>query len=78
MKRCRMLLTAVVAAFITCGCSQGVKSVGKLRCEYLDNPLGIDMLTPRLSWKMASDKRGQKQTAYRILVLNMREIVLTA
>ena len=73
MKRCRILLTAVVAAFITCGCSQGVKSVGKLRCEYLDNPLGIDMLTPRLSWKMASDKRGQKQTAYRILVASSQD-----
>jgi len=30
--------------------------------------LGIDILTPRLSWQMDSIERGQRQTAYRILV----------
>jgi len=39
-----------------------------LRCEYLSNPLGIDILQPRLSWQLASDRRGQAQSAYRILV----------
>ncbi len=39
-----------------------------LRCEGLINPLGIDVVNPRLSWKMQSSIRGQKQTAYRILV----------
>ena len=41
------------------------------RCEYKVNPLGIDALNPRLSWKLESDardERGQKQTAYQILV----------
>ena len=39
-----------------------------LRCEYMANPLGVDIASPRLSWKFQSDIRGQKQTAYRILV----------
>jgi alpha-L-rhamnosidase len=39
-----------------------------LRCEYLSNPLGIDTLTPRLSWKLQSSQRAQRQTAYQILV----------
>ena len=39
-----------------------------LRCEGLKNPLGIDVVQPRLSWKMHSSVRGQEQTAYRILV----------
>lgn len=39
-----------------------------LRCEYLNNPLGIDIVQPRLSWKLASDQRGQTQSAYRIMV----------
>jgi alpha-L-rhamnosidase len=42
-----------------------------LRCEYLQNPLGIDTLAPRLSWKLsASDPqaRGLRQAAYRVLV----------
>jgi len=39
-----------------------------LTCEYTDNPIGIESLSPRLSWKLKSDQKGQKQTAYRILV----------
>ena len=39
-----------------------------LRCEYLVNPLGIDVATPRLSWAVASSENGQIQSAYQILV----------
>jgi len=30
--------------------------------------LGIDVSAPRLSWKLISDQRGERQTAYQILV----------
>ena len=40
----------------------------QLRCEYLVNPLGIDEVHPRLSWVVESGQRGQRQTAYQILV----------
>ena len=43
------------------------KTVG-LRCEYLVNPLGLHETSPRFSWRMNSAQRGEKQTAYRILV----------
>ena len=39
----------------------------RLRCEYRDQPLGIDHPAPRLSWTLESSVRGQKQTAYRVL-----------
>ncbi|MBR5627114.1 MAG: family 78 glycoside hydrolase catalytic domain [Thermoguttaceae bacterium] len=42
-----------------------------LQCEMLQNPLGIDVLSPRLSWRLNSLKPGQSgqaQTAWRILV----------
>ena len=39
-----------------------------LRTEYLVNPEGIDETKPRLSWQLQSGERGQKQTAYRVLV----------
>ena len=41
-----------------------------LRCEYLINPLGIDERNPRLSWLIDADSRtrGQRQSAYQILV----------
>ena len=37
-------------------------------CEYRTNPLGIDVLQPRLGWQLESDQRGSRQAAYRILV----------
>jgi len=40
----------------------------RLRCEYRENPLGIDETRPRLSWQLESPERGRKQTGYRILV----------
>lgn len=43
-------------------------TVTGLRTEYLENPPGIDAVPPRLTWRVASDERGQRQTACRILV----------
>ena len=62
------LLAAALAA-----ASGGDVAVSRLRCEYLVNPLGIDVTEPRLSWVLDSDVRGQKQTAYRILVAGSAE-----
>jgi alpha-L-rhamnosidase len=47
--------------------ADAVKVAG-LRCEYLTDPLGIDIARPRLSWVLESSERGQKQTACRVLV----------
>ncbi len=43
-------------------------TVVNLRCEYHTNPAGIDEALPRLSWQIHSEKRGQVQRAYRIIV----------
>ena len=37
-----------------------------LRCEYRLNPLGIDVSKPRLSWILASSRRGARQTAFQV------------
>ncbi len=47
--------------------------VTDLRCEYLENPLGIDILQPRFSWHISGDKRGTYQSAYQILVTDKKE-----
>jgi len=39
-----------------------------LRTEYRVEPLGIESQQPRLSWIVESAERGQRQTAYRVLV----------
>ncbi|MHB9033213.1 MAG: family 78 glycoside hydrolase catalytic domain [Anaerolineae bacterium] len=38
-------------------------TVSDLRCEYRENPLGIDAAAPSLGWKLASSARGVLQKA---------------
>lgn len=49
--------------------------VTSLRCEYRENPLGIDVAQPRLSWVIESNRRGERQTAYQVLVASTPEIL---
>ena len=50
-------------------------TIGQLRCEYLRNPLGLGETSPRLSWIIESDRRGEIQTAYQILVASTAELL---
>ena len=43
-------------------------TVEQLRCEYLENPSGIDVTRPRFNWIIKSNQRGQMQSAYQIIV----------
>ncbi len=42
--------------------------VSRLLCEYHNNPAGIDVVQPRLSWQLFSDEQDITQTAYEIRV----------
>lgn len=46
----------------------GALDVVSLRVEYKENPVGIDVRKPRLSWKLRSDRRGTMQAAYAVQV----------
>jgi alpha-L-rhamnosidase len=46
-----------------------------MTCEFMTNPLGIDVTIPRLSWMLESDERGAAQTAYHILVASSEKIL---
>ncbi|MGZ3573631.1 MAG: alpha-L-rhamnosidase N-terminal domain-containing protein, partial [Gemmatimonadaceae bacterium] len=39
-----------------------------LKTEYQQNPIGIDVRAPRLSWRIQADRRGTMQSAYQIRV----------
>jgi alpha-L-rhamnosidase len=48
----------------------------RLRTEWLPNPFGIDAERPRVSWRVEESDaqvRGQKQTAFRVLVASSAE-----
>ena len=49
-------------------CGAPPATVGNLRCERLENPLGLDADKPGFSWVIESGQRSEMQTAYRILV----------
>jgi alpha-L-rhamnosidase len=77
MKRTRALLAALLLAPLA---ALPAADVTNLRCEYLNNPLGIDVLKPRLSWvseagSQESEVRGQRQTAYQVLVASAPELL---
>ena len=40
----------------------------KVLCEYLTNPVGIDLPKPRFSWSLSHDEASGRQTSYRIVV----------
>lgn len=42
--------------------------ITNLRCEYKENPVGIGVMNPRLSWKIQSDMRNVMQKAYQVQV----------
>lgn len=44
----------------------GTASVTNLRVDYLTDPLGIDDLTPKLSWELTSGGRDVNQLAYQV------------
>lgn len=56
--RIALFLWLVVAMPFTGMAAQS--GVTNLRCEYLDNPLGIDIATPRLTWEITSDRDFQQ------------------
>lgn len=40
----------------------------KLRVEYLENPLGLDVAEPGFSWQLVSDNQNVRQVSYRLVV----------
>lgn len=86
MKKLRNLLSIMVSVImITSFCltatdlsvafaaDESTAKVVRLKTDSMINPIGIDSTNPYFSWQMEDDVRGQKQTAYRILVAKSDE-----
>ncbi|VGO12678.1 hypothetical protein PDESU_01231 [Pontiella desulfatans] len=70
------IIPVALAAFIVCatnGFSAASIRPVEPRCEYHVEPQGLDVLQPRLSWRLESGQRAQMQSAYRILVAGSPE-----
>ena len=79
MSRSLLCLMLVIAALNGSACAQSTAhqavKVDYLRCEYLVDPLGLDVAKPRLSWVIESTRRGEMQTAYQALVASTKELL---
>ncbi len=71
-----ILLSGII---MLCGCADDSPEAGlmvhSLKCEMLDNPVGIDSPSPRLSWILTSDRRSTMQTAYRVMVASSEDLL---
>ncbi len=76
MNKKTLLVCALASSlfFSAAVCSAGLKTEN-LRCEYLQNPIGLDAASPRLSWIITSDRRGERQTAYQILAASSKQLL---
>jgi alpha-L-rhamnosidase len=74
VNRWSMLLVSELLCLLPfCGDARAAIQPGRLRCEYMANPQGIDVVAPRLSWILQSNERGERQTAYQVLVATSRD-----
>ena len=62
----KILLTFLL--FVSFHCFSQKLWISKLICENKEAPLGIETLSPSLSWQIGANQRNVLQTAYRILV----------
>ena len=57
-------------------CSTSVRvELYDLQCEALENPLGIDNVSPNFSWKISSKENGFKQVYYQVLVASDKKLL---
>ena len=70
---CALFIGAFCLVWATGSSADAAVKVGDLRCEYVTNPLGVEVVHPRLSWVLTSPQRGEMQTAYQVLVASSEE-----
>jgi len=71
IRTCCLILIAVIID--SCSADQQKNVLTNLRCEYLEDPLGVDMKSPRFSYNIMTGKRAFMQSAYQILVSDSRK-----
>lgn len=64
----KLVTSFVIGLFCIAATVNAAVSIGDLRCEMLGNPVGIDVESPRVSWRISSQERGVTQLSYQIIV----------
>lgn len=75
MRSIRIIFSSVLLAILFVSCGNKNLKLSRLECEYKINPVGLDVLAPRLSWEINSDSRNVLQTAYQIFVASAADLL---
>ncbi|MGA7721179.1 MAG: family 78 glycoside hydrolase catalytic domain [Ignavibacteriaceae bacterium] len=74
-----IIIMFTAALFVHCkNKNEGVIYPINLKCEYLTDPINIDLPYPNLSWQLkekSPDLRNLSQSAYRVLVATCKELL---
>jgi hypothetical protein len=65
-----------VLLFSSCQQADSPSSVGELRCEFQENPIGIDRAQPLLQWKIKDDRRGANKRHGRLLLPVLKKMLM--
>ncbi|MFZ1291018.1 MAG: family 78 glycoside hydrolase catalytic domain [Melioribacteraceae bacterium] len=68
LNKCKNVLWILILIQYSCTNIYDKIFVANLKCEYLVNPLSIDVKSPRLSWEINTNLNDVEQSAYQILV----------
>lgn len=71
---CKSALLFLLVAVIPLTGMATATNIDRIRCEYLKNPLGIDVATPRFTWEISAGHNG-KQTACRLKVATSPQLL---
>jgi alpha-L-rhamnosidase len=69
----RIWLICLLVIMVNVGMQGSEYEVYELSCEQSENPIGVDEMHPRFSWKIRSSERNTTQKAYQIMVSDSKE-----
>ena len=72
MKKAKQIGFLFLCLVLTSSFSVKKDEVTRLVCEYHENPVGIDIEKPRLSWQILTDSQNWQQSAYEIRVADSK------
>lgn len=73
--RAAAAVVASIALFSTFSAHAGAFQAAQLRCEGRENPLGVEVNAPVLSWVVNAPNRGARQSAYQVLAASAPELL---
>lgn len=68
-----LYLSTILSCFLSVCNAKTVPEITNLKCEMINNPVGIDHASPRLSWEITSKDRSVMQKSYQIMVASSLE-----